>query len=113
MTKLDQFINIDDARRDRAVRNIAVTGFVSFVILVGGLGIDESDAGCLTLGVIVITYIFHIWRYCSSGTEVRSLTAVVSRRRAIWDYAYAPLAAAIGFGLEQIVSNPAYAATVA
>lgn len=83
MTKIDQFINLDDSARDRAMKVSIVSGLCWFVFAKVLLAISGDAVGYSTLGIVGIVYMARAWSYChsSSGQRLKTPESVFIPRR--------------------------------
>jgi tetratricopeptide (TPR) repeat protein len=85
MTRLDQFLDVDDRARDSAARVSALLGFVIWVVSRFVLDIQGKALGYLVMASVMILYAVRVWWYCASSE--RSTIVVppssISRRMAL------------------------------
>lgn len=75
MSKIDQFLNVDDIARDRTAVVSAVVGFVCFLAARVAFGLGGSTSGILTIAVMASIYLYRLWVYCHA--PVRRTVSVV------------------------------------
>lgn len=92
MTRLNQFLDVDDAARDRAALLSSVAGIVAFVVAKVLLDLNGKALGWLTFGAVGSVYLIRVWWYCSTSQRqpVRAERFLVPRR-----FAMAAVSAAI------------------
>jgi hypothetical protein len=85
MTRLNQFLDVDDAARDRAALLSSVAGIVAFVLGKVLLDMNGKSLGWLTFGAVGSAYLTRLWWYCSTSQRqpVRTDRFLVPRRFAM------------------------------
>ena len=71
MTRLDQFLNVDDDARDRAARISSIGGAGGFLFAKVVLALQDEKLGYFTILTIACFYLWFVWRYCSAPSEYR------------------------------------------
>lgn len=69
MTRLNRFLDLDDAARDRAATLSSLVGIAVFVLAKTLLDLDGKPLGWLTIGAVGSSYLLRLWWYC--GTSQR------------------------------------------
>lgn len=83
VTRLDRFINLDDAARDKTIKVSAVAGLVWFVFAHIVFRFSDETAGYTTVIAVSCFYIAQVWHYCTvRSTPVRRAGGRFSVRQA-------------------------------
>ena len=85
MTRLNQFLDVDDAARDRAAMLSSVAGIVAFALAKLLLDIGGKALGWVTFSTVGFAYLIRVWWYCSTSQRERVQTDrfLVPRRLAM------------------------------
>lgn len=69
MTRLDQFLDLDDRARDRVALVSAVSGALLSVVARVVAGIEGEPLAFITIGGFGLAYVTQVWRYCTISTR--------------------------------------------
>jgi hypothetical protein len=64
VTRLDQFLDVDDAARDRAAIISSLVGAAAFVLGKTLLDLEGKALGWFTIGAVGLAYALRVWWYC-------------------------------------------------
>lgn len=74
MTRLAEFLEVDDKERDRTAGISSLSGFIGFIVA-RTLGFDGATSAYIVFGIMAIVYFLRIWLYARSKLELPQMAA--------------------------------------